>query len=172
MKVRGVLLGAICVLSCLVVSGRAQAQQIFLEITGVQGEATTPGFEGQIEVLSVSSGGSKVCGTGTLNMSSLNLLKRTDRSSVDFAGFLKNGTVIPSATVRFTRTDNQVYQSYVLTNARVEAFQMSGSAGGDPRTTESLSLYFSQVTITYTYFDGSGKGSGTESETLTSAPCP
>ena len=57
MKIRGVLLAGAIVLSCALVSGRAQAQQIFLEISGVPGEVVTPAaFANQIEIESTGTG--------------------------------------------------------------------------------------------------------------------
>ena len=172
MSWRRVLFAGTVVLSCVLVAGRAQAQQIFLEIPGVAGESTVTGFVGQIDVLSMSFGGSKPCGGGSLSLSSVNLLKFTDKSSVDLALALKNSTVFPTATIRFTRSDNQVYQSYQLVDAVVESFQVSGGAGADPRTTEAVSFASAQVIVTYTYFDGGGKGSAPESMTFVSSSCP
>jgi type VI protein secretion system component Hcp len=172
MKMRGFVLAGAVVLCCVLATGRAQAQQIFLEIPGIAGEATAPGFENQIEVHAVSFGAVKICGGGQLNLSSLNLVKSTDRSSVDLAIALRDQTVLPSATFRFTRADNQVYQSYQLVNAVIESLQVSGAAGSEPRTTESASLTAAQVIITYTYIDGGGKAGSPESMTYTSAGCP
>jgi type VI protein secretion system component Hcp len=155
------------------VSGRAQAQQIFLEISGVPGEVVTPAaFANQIEILSISVGASKECG-GTLNMSDLNLMKNTDKATVKLSMFLRDHMVFPVATIRFTRSDNQVYQVYTLTNAVVTTLQTSGSSGaGSNRTTESVSFSFSQMTVAYTFFDSSGKAGTTDTMTFTSASCP
>lgn len=173
MNIRGVFLTAATVLAGLLVTGRAQAQQIFLDISGVQGEVVTPAaFANQIEVLSMSFGSSKPCGASSVSLSDLNLMKNTDKATVDFSAALRDHTVYPTATLRFTRSDGQVYQSYQLTNAVVTSLQTSGSAGGSPRSTESVSLSFSQVVVTYTYFDTNGKGAPPESMTFTAAGCP
>src|SRR5262245_29485485 len=112
MKMRGVFLAGAVVL-CLAVTGRAQAQSIYLEIAGVQGEVVTPApFANQIEVLSISLGASRGCGTSPLSVSSVNLMKNTDRSTVDFSTAVRDGTVYGTATIRFTRSDGQVYQIY------------------------------------------------------------
>ncbi|HJQ66539.1 MAG TPA: type VI secretion system tube protein Hcp [Gemmatimonadales bacterium] len=174
MSIRGVVLGAVCLASCLVVSGGAQAaQNIFLEIPGVPGEVVSPApFANQIGILSMSAGYSAPCG-GQISLSSVNMLKMTDRSTVKLSTAMRDHTVYPTATLRFVRSsDNQVYQVYQMTNAMVEALQTSGSSGGDDKTTESLSLTFAQLTVSYTYFDGSGKNGGTETMTFTSGSCP
>ena len=172
MKIRGVLLAGAIVVSCVLVSGRAQAQQIFLEISGVPGEVVTPAaFANQIEVLSLSFGGSKPCGAGSLSLSDVNIMKNTDKATVKFSIALRDHTVYPTATIRFTRSDNQVYQVYQLTNMVLESLQTSGS-GGSPRTTESVSFTFSQMAVTYTYFDSSGKAGSSDSMTFTAPSCP
>lgn len=173
MTIRGVASVAAAVLACILVSGRAQAQQIFLEVPGVQGEVVTPAaFVNQIEILSVSVGGSKLC-ANPLSMSDLSLMKLTDKASVDLAIALRDHTVIPTMTLRFTAASGAVYQSYVLTNAVLTSFQISGSGGGAGRTTESVSLAFSQMAVTYQFIDGAGKPSGpAESMTFTAASCP
>ena len=68
MNIRGVVLGAVCVVTCLVVSGRAQAaQDMYLEIAGVPGEVVTPAaYANQIAIFSMSAGGSKPCGGGAV----------------------------------------------------------------------------------------------------------
>ena len=174
MNFRRVLFAAAVVSACALATGRAHAQQIFLEISGVQGEVVTPAaFANQIEVLSLSFGGSKPCGSGSLSVSDVALMKRTDKSSVDLSLGLRDGTVYPTATLRFTRSDGQVYQSYQMNNAVVTSLQTSGSAGGDPRTTESVTFAFASMIVTYTYFDGAGKQQGgPESMTFTSGSCP
>jgi len=172
MRLRGVFAAAVCLVACFVVSGRAQAQQIFLEISGVQGEVVTPAaFVNQIEVLSLSWGGSKGCGIGQISLSSMNIMKNTDKASVDFALAIRDSTAFPTATIRFTRSDNQVYQSYVMNNVKIESLQTSGSSGGGPRTTESVSFVYASMSVTYTFFDGSGKAGAPETMTF-AASCP
>jgi type VI secretion system secreted protein Hcp len=175
MNIRGVFLGAVCVVSCFVLSGSAQsAQSMFLEISGVPGEVVTPAaFANQIAILSMSSGASSPCGTGQVSLSSLNLMKVTDKATVKLSTALRDHTVYPTATLRFVRSsDGQVYQTYQMNNAVVESLQSSGSSGGDDRNTESVSFVFAQLVVTYTFFDGSGKAAGSESMTFTSGSCP
>jgi len=177
MNIRGIFLGAVCLVSCFVVSGGAQAaQNIFLEIPGVAGEVVTPApFAGQIAIFSISSGASRPCGVGggQLSMGSVNVMKSTDKATVKLSTALRDGTVYPTATIRFARSsDNQVYQVWQMNNAIVESLQASGSSGGDDKTTESVSFAYAQLVVTYTFFDGSGKAGGTETMTFTSGSCP
>jgi type VI protein secretion system component Hcp len=171
MKFRGILLAASFALCSLLATGRAQAQSIFLEISGVPGEVTTPAaFAGQINVLALSWGGTKVC-TGALNLQSLSFTKNTDKASTVLLAALRDHTVYPTITFRFVRTDGQVYQSYVLTNAVAESISMGGSAA-ETRTTENVTMAFSQVTATYTFIDAGGKVGATSSTTVVAGPCP
>jgi type VI protein secretion system component Hcp len=148
---------------------------MYLEIPGIPGEVVTPAaFINQIAVLSLSNGASNPCGGGggQLALSSVNIMKMVDKSSVKLSVALRDHTVIPTMTIRFVRSDGQVYQTYVLNNAIVESAQQSGSAGGDDRNTESVSFAAAQMVFTYTFFDGAGKPGATESMTFTSASCP
>lgn len=177
MKMRGVFAAAVCLMACFLVSGRAQAAyDMYLEISGVPGEVVTPAaFANQIAVLSMSTGGSRPCGVGggQLSMGSLNIMKLTDKSTVKLSTAMRDGTVYPTATLRFVRTsDGQVYQVYQMNNALVESLQTSGSTGGDNKTTESVSFAYAQLAVTYTFFDGAGKAAGTETMTFTSGSCP
>jgi|WetSurMetagenome_2_1015567.scaffolds.fasta_scaffold138175_2 type VI secretion system secreted protein Hcp len=171
MNIRGVFLAGAALLACVLVTGRAQAQQIYLEIPGVEGEVVTPAaFANQIEILSMSWGGSRPCGSGSsLSLSSMNVMKKTDKATVNFAIAIRDRVVYPTATFRFTRSDGQVYQTYQLSNVVVESLQTSGSAGGDPRTTESVSFAFASMAVTYTWIDGGGKA---QSMTFTAGTCP
>jgi type VI secretion system secreted protein Hcp len=171
MHFRRIVMAAAAALCCLLVSGRAQAQSIALEIPGVPGEVTTPpAFVNQIGVLALSWGGSKIC-TSPLNLQDLSFTKYTDKASTALLTALRDHTVYPTITFRFARADGQVYQTYQLTNAVPSSISMGGSAG-EPRTSENVSMTFSQLVATYTFFDESGKAGGTTSTTVVSSTCP
>ncbi len=171
MKFRGIVLAAAVALCCLLAPGRAQAQSIVLEIPGVAGEVTTPAaFANQIGVLALSWGGSKNC-TSPLNVQDLSFTKNTDKASMPLLAALQAHTVYPTITFRFVRSDGQVYQSYQLTNAALSSVSMGGSAA-EARTTENVTMTFSQVLATYTFIDGGGKVGGSSSATIVSSACP
>lgn len=174
MNMRGVVLAGAVILSCVLTTGRAQAQWIFLEIPGVQGEVVTPAaYANQIEVFSASFGASNPgCSKSTVSVQDLSFAKPSDRASVDMWAGVANHVVYPTVTLRFVRSDGQVYQKYEMTNAAFSSGQVSGS-NGEPRTTDAWSINFTQVVITYTFIDGSGKPNGTESTTIVaSTTCP
>ena len=168
-------------LASLLATGSARAQQrIFLEFSSpsIQGEATTIGFEGQIDVLSVSIGAyNPACsgGKGQASFSEFNFNKDTDRASVDMLAALGNHAVFGSATISYAVNAGSAgyvtYQTYQFDNAVLSSMSHAGS-GGVTRTTESWSLSFSQATLTYSFVDGTGKISGTESVTVIPPTCP
>ena len=171
MKIRPYVLAAAAALCCLLVTGRAQADSIFLEIPGVPGEVVTPAvFAGQIELSSMQLGGGGGVCVAHPSFSEIVVTKIEDKATVPLYAALRDHTVYGTATIRFVRSaDNQVSQTYVLTNAVVTGVSTS-SGGGRP--SESLSLGFSQLLMTYTFFDGSGKAGATQSTTLVNAACP
>ena len=172
MKFRPYVLAAAAALCCLLVTGRAQADYIFLEIPGVPGEVVTPAtFAGQIAISSFQFGaGATACAGGTPAFSEIVVTKLQDKATVPLYAAVRDHTVYATATIRFVRAaDNQVSQSYALTNAVVTG--LSTSSGGD-RPSESLSLAFSQLLMTYTFFDGAGKAGGSQSTTLVTPACP
>ena len=171
MKFRGIVLATAVALCFLLAPGRAQAaQSMFLEISGVPGEATTPAaFVNQIAVLAVSWGGSKSCG-GPLNLQDVSLSKYVDKASTLLLAAMRDNTVYPTATLRFVRTDGGVYTSYQFTNAKLSSLSTGGS-GGEDRNTENVTLSFSQVQITYTFFDANGKPGATTSTTVVAGAC-
>jgi len=172
MKFRGILLAAAVASCCLLATSRAQAaQNMFLEISGVPGEVVTPAaFINQIQVLAVSWGGSKIC-TSPINVQDVSLTKYMDKASTPLLAAMRDHTVYPTATLRFVRTDGQVYTSYQLTNATVTSISTGGSNGED-RNSENVTLSFSQMTVTYTFIDSSGKAGATTSTTVVASSCP
>lgn len=174
MKIKGILLGVAALATCALASTRAQAQQqIFLEIPGVQGEATSPAFVNQIDVLSASFAASNpACTKSSISVSELILTKRADKATVDLLAAMRDRTTYATVTIRFARSnDGQVYQKYDLSNAMFSAASAAGGVG-DLRNMESWNVSFSQAIVTYTFIDGQGKPSGTESVTLVPLVCP
>lgn len=173
MKLHRFVFAAAAALCCLLATGRAQAaQNMYLEISGVPGEVTTPAaFVNQIQVLAASWGGSRPCPNGTNNFQDLNLTKPVDKASTLLLAALKNGTVYPTATLRFVGPHGQVYTSYQLTNAALTSVSTGGS-GGEDRNTENVSMTFSQMTVTYTFIDSLGKPGASSMTTVVSGSCP
>jgi type VI secretion system secreted protein Hcp len=128
---------------------------IFLEIEGIGGEATTPAHAGTIEVLSWSWGISQTAGVGTVSV-----IKRIDKATPLLFQDCTDGTVIPLAAVYLTREDGQTYLKYELTTVIVSSISHGGDVNGDGLPDETLVLTFGGATLTYTQFDTTGKAVG------------
>lgn len=134
----------------------------FLKVEGIEGEATRKGFEKQIEIMSFSLGAANPTsigsggggGSGKATLSSLSLMKTSDKSSPVLFQSCCQGKHFPKATVTLHKAggDEAVdYLVYELERVYVESIQWSGSSGGgDDRPSESLSLAFGKITVTYT----------------------
>lgn len=133
----------------------------FIKIGDIEGEATRKGFEGQIEIQSFSLGASNPTsigsggggGSGKASLSSMNVMKITDKASPVLFASCCRGVHFPKATVTLHKAggDEAVdYLKYELERVYVESIQWSGSSGGDDRPAESLSLAFGKITVTYT----------------------
>ena len=147
-------------------------QQVFLEIPGVQGEATAIGFANQIVVLSASFvAANPACAKAGLTVCELTFTKRTDKATVDLYTAVRDRTAYPLITFRFADPSGTVYQKFELANALFSSSAAAGSAG-DLKNVESWTVSFSQVIVTYTFIDASGKPGATETTTLIPSVCP
>jgi type VI secretion system secreted protein Hcp len=174
MKLKRSLLGGVWVVMCLLAVGRAEAAlDMALNIPGIPGDSTVPGFEGQINVLAWSWGASNngTCqGPGQANLQDLSLTKYLDIASTPLASALRNGTVLTSATLTIKSAGTaQLTETIALSNVRVSSYSTGGS-GGEDRLTENVTFNFSQAVITY-YCVG-GKGGACNAVTITAPGCP
>ena len=140
----------------------------FIELEGIEGESTAKGMEKKIEIYSFSWGasnpttvGAGKTGISAGRVSSLNVMKKTDKASARL--FLKccQGQTVPKATVTMRKAGGEAGQKpflvYKFTDVMVESIQWSGSSGGDDTPTESVSLAFAKVEIEYTLTGKDGK---------------
>jgi type VI secretion system secreted protein Hcp len=135
----------------------------YVELTGIEGEATAKGFEKKIEIFSFSWGASApvTIGSGTggisasrVSISSFNVMKKTEKSSTKLFQACCGGTHFDSATVTMRKatgaeTGQKAFLIYKFTDVMVESIQWSGSSGGDDTPTESVSLSFGKVEVEY-----------------------
>jgi type VI secretion system secreted protein Hcp len=152
----------------LVLAGPAAvADQAFLQLDGVEGEAAADGFAKQIEVLSWSWGVSNpaaVAGAGTAlsagraSVGEIQLMKTTDTATPKLFQNAASGKHIPKGvlTMRREGAGGFSYLRVTLEDVVVTAYQVSASS---ERPTESVSLAFGKVLIEYRYMDASGKPS-------------
>src|ERR1700752_5107685 len=123
-----------CALLLLAPAGASA--KVFLELPGVPGEATTGGFDKQIELNSfqfgltnpVQMGTEKV--KGKPSFSEIVVTKRLDKSSPALMLRTADMTAFPFARVRVTRssaTGESAVVRYCLTNVQVTSFSQSSS---------------------------------------------
>ena len=123
-------------------TGTAHASyDTFLRIDSIEGTSTAHGLESYIEIYSFSLGFTR----GTC--SSLSVMKSMDESSAPLTEAVLMGTLFPTATVVMRRPGERpfTFLRLTLSNVVVTSLQESGSAGGDFRPTESLSIQPSSV---------------------------
>jgi type VI protein secretion system component Hcp len=129
----------------------AQSSRIFLDIAGVAGDATSPGFEGQIEIQSVRYGFSNP-DAKKLACSAQNFyfVKEVDKASADILVASALGTIFPNAKVTVARDSGGSALTpliqYSLSGMRFTSFQTGGSAFSLPN--ESFSMRFSALSGT------------------------
>ncbi|HEX5126571.1 MAG TPA: type VI secretion system tube protein Hcp [Rhodocyclaceae bacterium] len=127
----------------------------------IKGESTDDAHKQWIELYSFSLGisnpvtvGSATGGltAGKASFSSFNVMKKYDTASVKLASASAAGTHFPQVDVELCLSTGKkhTYIKYVFTDCMIESIQWSGSAGGDDRPTESLSIAFGKVTWEYT----------------------
>jgi type VI secretion system secreted protein Hcp len=142
----------------------------YVELDGIDGEATAKGFEGKIEIFSFSWGasapvtigpGSSGISASRVSISSFNVMKKTDIASPKLFKACCQGEHIKVMTVSMrkqTGTGGQdAFLIYKFEEAMVESIQWSGSSGGDDTPTESVSFAFGKVTVEYKTQQKDGK---------------
>jgi type VI secretion system secreted protein Hcp len=135
----------------------ARADDMFLQLGDIQGEATARGYEKWIDIVSWSWGVSNptTIGSGTgglsagrVTVSDLNLMKFADSATPRLLDGAAQGTHFPKATFSVRRSsDGFEYLRIRLEDVLVSSDQLS--AGGD-RPAESVSLSFARVVLDYT----------------------
>ena len=123
----------------------------FLQLDGVQGDATQRPYFGWIplESVSTSTGRSIVGGTGSAPpgaLSEITVFVRTGRHSPRIAQLAVDGKIV-NAEIAFSNPSSSI-TSIKLVNAVVSSFRMSGDAGsGFP--TEEFTLLSPKITFAY-----------------------
>jgi len=134
----------------------------YVELTGIEGEATAKGFEKKIEIFSFSWGASAPVSIGSgssgisaskVSISSFNMMKKTDVASPKLFKACCTGDHITKMTVSMRKQTGvggqDAFLIYSFDNVMVESLQWSGSSGGDDTPTESVSFAFAKVTVEY-----------------------
>lgn len=128
------------------------ASDMFLKITGIQGESADAKHKGEIDVLSWSWGTS----TGTARtrrgpvpvacIQDLQLMKSLDSSTPALIMLGVTGQVVPEAVLTMRKDGGQQFEFLILrmTNVTVPSYQTSGSES-DNSLNESIVLHFDQL---------------------------
>lgn len=137
------------------------AWDAYLTVDGVSGESQRSGHEGEIELIAFDFGGSNPSsvgigsggGTGTVNLSGFNFVKKTDAASAELFAKMCTGNHFPTAMLTMYKSGGDAgavdYLLFEFEEVYVDAINWSGSEGGDGVPTESVSFSFGKVTITY-----------------------
>ncbi len=143
---------------------------MYLHVTGIDGEATDVDHKDWIEILSCSMGMAdpEAGATGTTRrrgnvvIEDIVVVKELDKSSPKLMEKCARGEVIPSLMIDVCRAvegGSSTYYKYELENVMVTSFQSSGSAEeGTP--VETITLNYEEITVTYTEIDKTGKSKG------------
>jgi type VI secretion system secreted protein Hcp len=149
------------VIALVLCAAPAGADDMFLQVGDIRGEATAKGYESWIEVLSWSWGASNptTVGAGTglsagkVTVSDLSLMKVADSATPRLIDAVAKGVHFPKAALAIRRSsDGFEYMRVRLEEVMVSSDQLS--AGGE-RPTESVSLSFARYVVDYT--PGPGK---------------
>jgi type VI secretion system secreted protein Hcp len=147
------------------------AWDAYLTLEGVKGESQREGHEGEIELISFSFGATNPSsigiggggGTGKVSLSSFNVMKKTDASSVGMFKASCAGQHFPTAKASLYKSGGKeplLYLLFEFEEVYVDNIQWSGAEGGDNIPMESVSFSFGSVTITYTQQNPDGTAGG------------
>jgi type VI secretion system secreted protein Hcp len=152
------------------VLGSPGSYNIFIQITGIEGESTDDAHEDWIEVLSYSHSVSQPASglatgsrtSGRVEHQDFTITKELDKASPKLALYCCNGTHIEEVTIElcYADGDKAKFMEYALTDVIVTSVIPSGYAGIEDRPTEQVSLNYGRIQWTYTEYDDTGKPKG------------
>lgn len=142
------------------------AVDMFLKIEGIPGESKDKTHPNEIQIDSFSWGASNPSsvtqgsglGAGKVSISSLNFMKRVDKSSTLLFKHCCDGKHITKTTLTCRKAGGDApveYLIYELTDCMIDATQNSGASGGD-EVSESITLSATQIKMTYWTQDEKG----------------
>lgn len=143
---------------------------IYIEYEGIKGNVTAEGYKGHISVNSCQFGVGRGISMEPGKMSNreatrptiseLTLSKAADTSAVALFKESVTGAAGKAVKVKFVRTASDKlfeYMVYELKDVLVSGYSISADSEGDP--IESISLSFSEISVTYNDFDKTNKSS-------------
>jgi len=150
------------------------AYEMYVHVSGIEGESTDDAHQHWIDVLSYSHGVSRPSG-GSLSSGAsrstersehedFTITKALDKSSPKLALYCCDGSHIAEVTLEVCRSsgEKQEFMVYTMTDVIVSAVSVSGSVeSGNARPVEEVSFNYGKIEWTYTEFDSTGKAKGT-----------
>lgn len=134
--------------------------EIFLKISGVDGESKAHGHEDEIDVHSFSLGASNPSSVGTgagsgagkVDISSLSIQKEVDLASAKLFQKCCDGTHFDEATLCVREAGGESPLEYYVVKMKqvfIDSVNWGGAAAG-PKPGESLTISFAEIQIDYT----------------------
>lgn len=135
------------------------AVDMFMKITGVEGESKDSAHKGEIDVLSWSWGMNQTGsghtggggGTGKVSVHDLAFTKYIDKSTPDLMLSCCNGKHFSEAKLTVRKAGENPLEYLIITMQDVLVSQISpGGSGAEERLMEQVSLNFAKVKVDYT----------------------
>jgi len=148
-----------------IVSNEDAAINLFLQITGIDGESTDDNHRDWLEVFSFSMGMSQPwdgsVGIGQIIMEDIVFVKQLDKATPKLMEKCAKGEVIPSVILEVSDVGNDklTFYKYELKNVIVSSFYSKGDIT-EIRQTETFTLHFEWFKVTYSEIDYAGKLKG------------
>ena len=150
------------------VLGAPGSYNIFVQITGINGESVDEAHEDWIDVLSYShsisrdedSDTSRTTGHGTHQ--DFIITKELDKASPKLALYCSNSIHIEEVTIElcFADGDQDRFMEIVLEDVVVTSVIVNGTAGSEDRPVEEVSFAYGHIYWTYTEYDEGGMPMG------------
>lgn len=152
------------------------ASNYYLQIDGVNGESTSPGYEKQIELDSWSFGASSAANVsggglaaGIPSLSDFSCSFTMDSSSYQILGNLYKGAHIGTTTFSGTKVGGDqnayLYLKVIMTNCFITSYA-TGGAGQDQTVSNSMSLAYEKIEFDY-YTQDTSSGQVTQAGATT-----
>jgi type VI secretion system secreted protein Hcp len=144
-----------------IVSNEDAASDMFLQITGIDGESIDTDHRAWIDVLSFSMGMSQPwdgsVGIGQIIMEDIVLVKQVDKATPKLMEKCAKGEHIPSVILEVSNVGEtkHTYYKYELKNVIVSSFYSKGDIT-EKIPTETFTLHFEWFKVTYSEIDNTG----------------
>lgn len=152
-KAARILFAGLLAIGVLALAAPAARAASFMNIEGIQGEATEPKHEGWIEVLSVQWGSTRRPTSGRAaqpgrGAGTVSITKRVDKASPVLLQYNLSGKQFEKIVIDITSYDrSQTYMRYELRNVMITSFEPGGSGGGVPM--ETITLNYAKFKMVY-----------------------